>query len=135
MINSTERETCLEYLYDENLEIISIEKPLYFDESSDKKEAVEDVRSAIASRKWEIWLEHSKADYSDVSRETFEEILIKNWLGYIISPPITEEWKVIYAYDEFDAWKRRAQYDRLYWVHQEACKMYYEMKGKERKKH
>ena len=123
---------CLEYLYDENLEIISIEKPLYFDESSDKKEAVEDVRSAIASRKWEIWLEHSKADYADVSRETFEEILIKNLFGYIVFPPL-EECEVIYTYDEFDAWKRRAQYDRLYWVHQKACKRYYEMKGDKKK--
>ena len=73
---------------------------------------------ATASRKWEIWLEHSKADYADLSRESLEEILIKNWLDYMI-PPITEKRKVIYAYDEFDAWKGRAQYDRLYWVHQE----------------
>lgn len=123
---------CLEYLYEKNMEIISIEKPLYFDESTDKKEAIEDVRSAIASRKWEIMLEHAKANYSDVNRNTFEEIIIKNLFGYIVFPPL-EEMSVIYTYDEFDAWKRRAQYDRLYWVHQEACRRYYQMKGNNHK--
>ena len=123
---------CLEYLYEKNMEIISIEKPLYFDESTDRKEAIEDVRSAIASRKWEIMLEHAKANYSDVNRNTFEEIIIKNLFGYIVFPPL-EEMCVIYTYDEFDAWKRRAQYDRLYWVHQEACRRYYQVKGKKDK--
>lgn len=119
----------LEYIYEKNLEIISIEKPLFYSEQADKRVAIEEIRSAIATRRFLLEEKYSRAEHASCTRADFEEVLIKNWLGYPVFP-VHEEMQCVRCYDEFDQWKRRGQYDRLYWVHQEACRRYYELNSK-----
>ena len=112
----------MEYLYEQDKVIISIEKPLIFDEFCDKIEANEDVRSAIASRKYLLMEKYSRVQYGEYTQKDFDETLIKNFMGYA-KLSLDGERKCVRLRDDYeDYYKRQEQYEYLDKLSQEAKK-------------
>ena len=112
----------VEYLYEKNKVIISIQEPLYFNELSNKIDANEDVRSSIASARYLIQENNSRCEWGSYTQKDFDETLIKCIMAYP-SLSYKEEAKVVRLRDKYgDYYQRQEEYAYLEGLRQEALR-------------
>lgn len=112
----------IEYLYEKNKAIISIQEPLYFNELSNKIEANEKVRSSIATGRYLIQEQYSRRIWGTYTQEDFEETIIKCMMAYP-SLSYKEEAKVVRNRDKYgDYYQRQEEYAHLEELRQEALR-------------
>lgn len=124
----------VEYLYEKNKVIISIQPPLYFDELADKVQANEDVRSSIATARYLIQEKYSQRIWGTYTQKDFDETLIKCMMAYP-SLSYLEEQKVVRKRDKYgDVYTRIEEYEHLEALRQEALRRKKQMRLSREKK-